>query len=129
MSEAKPKGKFWQFHLLTLMLMTLATGPMLSMNLYDQLGRHVIVGGGGSPYEDVSDNPKQRCWVWTAYQGWPMPVWEYYTVDGKSYGSYFCRFFGPVIPVILNVMLIVAALFCVGFFSEFLLRRREARKT
>jgi hypothetical protein len=128
MAETKPR-KFWQLHLLTLVLMALAAGPMLDMNLQDHQGRHVLVGEGGSPYEDVSENPKRRCRVWTAYQGWPMPAWEYYTVDGKSYGSYFFRICGPVIPAMLNVMLIGAVLFAVAFASEWLIRRREARKT
>jgi hypothetical protein len=128
MFEAKPQRPWLRFRLLTLVLMTLAAGPMLAMNLRDPQGPYVFVGGGGSPYEDVRENPQRRCWVWTAYQGWPIPVWEYYTVDGQSYGSYFFRICGPVIPIILNDMLIVAALFCVAFVSEFLICRREARK-
>ena len=62
MSEANPKRKFWQFHLLTLVLMTLATGGMIYLNMTQRIALE---------YQNKSGHHTMG----NAY-GWPLTCYE-----------------------------------------------------
>jgi hypothetical protein len=139
MSEAKPKRKFWQLHLSTAVLMMLFSGALLFANLstykgelrpcYGAVGNPVYTADG-IPLRRISDIP--TFYTQTYCRGWPFNYWKveldtgdshYRFVSGSDNPRYFYRNVG--LDCILGVMLLAAATFTL----EFLIRRREARKT
>jgi hypothetical protein len=108
----KPKRKFWQFHLSTAILVMIASGPLLWLNCSPRRSK-IFLAHWGDPARDYYADG--------FITGWPAPlkaVEDDGTVDAVS----------PIAPV-TNMVAGVAILLSVGFISEWLIRRREARKT
>jgi hypothetical protein len=107
MSEAgKPKRNFWQFHLFTATLLMFVCSGLLWANV--------------STYKFYVDSGFQADRAW----GWPFPwlIWMDHPV-GRDTESHL--FLGSI----LNPAVAVAILGIIAFVSEFIIRRREARKT
>jgi hypothetical protein len=121
MSDQKPKRPWFRFHLLTLVLMALAAGTFLGANMRERLG-------------------DRKVGEWRCY-GWPFDVAEVrgvitFSISGEPDPIIADPFdpvaFGPQYNganIALNCMMALSVLAAVAFVSEFLIRRREARKT
>ena len=111
MSEAeKPKRKFWQFHLLTLVLIVLASGGMIAASLHAR-SMGILQVSYGWPLEAAGRK------LGYEYAG-PPPGVEDHGLDLKW------KITGALADFIIAVVLIMV----VAVVSELLLRRREARK-
>jgi hypothetical protein len=122
MSEARPKRKFWQVHLSTALFLLMGVGRLLYANISNYRKgiietRKPLVGetDDGKPIvmgiAHVGGSSKEY--------GWPSTALV--TAFGESYWTVPSLFVNGVVAA-----LILAA---IGFLSEFLIRRREARKT
>ena len=99
----KPRRPWFQFHLLTAVILTLAAGALISINA---LKTYDVLGGSGS----------YRCgwplsWYWTSHSGVNNQLKASIQLD--------------VLLVDIGAALLI--LLAVAVFSEFLLRRRERR--
>jgi hypothetical protein len=101
MSE-KPKRKFWQFSLTTALLLALLISWLLFMNLY-------------------SEPSKQE--IHQQHYGWPFAAVQRNVVNGRTVRWYVedANLYGDL-AIALQIFLVVALI------SEWLIRRREARK-
>ena len=107
MSEPdKPKHRWFQFHLSTSILTMFVLGGILWMNI--------------EPYQayryDIHDDAQH--------------------LDGVAYGKPFCAvaihkesFELNWVGIVLDIIYLGGLVFVIAFFSELLIRRREARKT
>ena len=97
MSAAKPKRRFWQFHLSTAVVMTIAAGFLLygtlQPSIYKFHGKDIVT------------------------YGWPI---SYFYDDSSGW----C-----VEALIIDVLACIIVLPLAAYMLEWLLRRREARKT
>jgi hypothetical protein len=127
MSE-KPKGKFWQFHLLTLLLTMLAIGGLFWLNF-----RERVVSGID---EDEGGNIR----VTSIDQGWPFRIW-FRTAKLEFHDSESGKWISQWMPVagisqsgsdeffaVIDLCIAVFGLILFVVLSEWLIRRREARK-
>ena len=126
MISEKPTRPWFRFHLLTTVLMTLAAGGMLWMNV------NVVFDGD-----------------YIVWRGWPWPYWHHvlkyegvneygYTRSHRSLSAIpgappgFKRFtepgYYPALRVLGDAGLGLFVIFAVALVSELLLRRREGRK-
>jgi hypothetical protein len=119
MSEPdKPKRRFWQFHLSTAILMTVAAGGLFGLNLTKHIGyRNVNMMPLGAPESVYFSYPYHG-------QGWPFAFW--WTLLDDETGSKYA-FTGW--DLIADLSICVAILASIFFVSESIIRRREARKT
>ena len=114
MSEPpKPQRKFWQFHLSTMMLLSIVVAGLLYVfdhgPLYGERedGKQVVIG--------VYHADGAEC----KRYGWPIVCVA--TVSGKSYWG--------TADVVFNAVSAFWILGTMAVFSEWLIRRRKARKT
>lgn len=127
MSE-KPKRKFWQFHLLTAVLMTFVMAGILWIGV-SSVREHTGAAVGGASHE-IRMIILSRGFPWTAHleKGWArgersIASDEFEYERPESWQGQWC-YAGLIgdIAVALSVVALVAVL------SEWLIRRREARK-
>jgi hypothetical protein len=135
MSEAKPKRKFWQIHLSTAVAMMFVAGTLLGVNFLQSDELY-----GYQKYYEVNDLVHVR------RSGWPIttvlsikfegvPKIGVPKIAGIIQG-------GPTVPedtrfdvlprylsIPVNVLTAITMLFASAALFEFLIRRREARKT
>jgi hypothetical protein len=116
MSEAKPKRKFWQFHLSTAVLLILLAGGLLWLQLCDYLAQR--------QYAPLPPG------IFASY-GWPVLAYkfEYNFYDqGSSVVQESVHRWKPL-GVAVDALVALGVLVCAASFSEFLIRRREVRET
>jgi hypothetical protein len=109
MSEAKPKRRFWQFHLITLVLLTLAASLLVWLNL-----------------------PAKRAWGPASFYyeiGWPQSVYHYPVSIGPWDVGTPDALHSVADIIFVDLGIAMSILFNVAFTCEYLIRRREARKT
>jgi hypothetical protein len=141
MSE-KPRRRFWQFHLLTLVLMALAAGGMLLLGIKvpAEVRRSVVQDPtltllGDLKPEDAESDPDTQ-YFRTENYGWPDPFLQI-TAPVKAQGGKWIPYlddFAPITNLLWPNLVgdLIIAIGCLGaaaFLSESILRRREARKT
>jgi hypothetical protein len=111
MSEAKPKHKFWQFHLVTLVILILATAIVLLLNFSVRHSIDFVVQNDRRPYRSFFENCDSYGWPWTCYCWMPnLDRWNTVALGAD----------------IISALLILTL---VGVILEHWIRRREAHKT
>jgi hypothetical protein len=117
----KPKRKFWQFHLLTLVLMIMLAGTFVTLNIPREWG---LAGVGG---------PTERSWNSSnTTVGWPLKVvyFKYQITDLTRNLVLDSRIeIRNPFSLVWNTGICLFLLVLAFGFSEWLIRRREARKT
>jgi hypothetical protein len=117
MSE-KPKRKFWQFHLSTALILTIAASIILLLNIRLRDTEELIDHGGGQ-----SSIEQHYGWPCTVYRSLPNYVLARSDVfdDLKSKWSF--------TGLLINATLSTSVLAIVILVSESIIRHRETRKT
>jgi hypothetical protein len=115
--------KFWRFHLSTAVVLSLVVAGLLWVNLSPRQMR---------PWSDILPNHYFLVFGWpmTAYidatpaleRGIPNPMLMEARIRKTEYGWKFLHF-------VLDFSISISILILAGAFSEFLIRRREGRKT
>jgi hypothetical protein len=131
-SEAeKPKRKFWQFHLSTAVILIIVAGGLIGVNLTERMPH----------FEDPEVNHELFLLGEERIEhqyGWPMIAEETVNPGILSYSHIltsdkqvppktFCRWEPTAIAT--NAAVALSILIAFGFCAEFLIRRREDRKT
>jgi hypothetical protein len=124
MSETKPKLRFWQFHLSTAIILSIVAAVILFLNIRmrqtDELFEH---DNGGSSIED-------RCgWPFAIYRTIPEWLIQAEEADGQSEWSQHIKDNWSYSAIAANLLVGTTILFVVLVSCEWLIRRREARKT
>ena len=102
----KPKRNFWQIHLGTLLVEVVVAGLLLYPNVCFRACDEVsVVRGWPYAYGERPVNPKER-WI------------DYWKIDPELRRLHF----------VADAAICIAILIACGVFSEWLPRRREARK-
>jgi hypothetical protein len=125
----RPTRKFWQFHLLTLVLMTITVGTMLLIYFSPRIEVSQKWNGGvsrsytyGWPIELIIVEDTQREWLFrdellaTSYSAWEQ--FRYHSGTGTF-----------VLAFILDLITAAGSLCLSALVPEYLIRRRKARMT
>jgi hypothetical protein len=132
MSEAK-KWKLWRFHFSTAVAMVIVAGGLIGANVRPNSEGTLCAMNGmkllSTDYSRVGEFRRQREF------GWPLvcvgiedyvrssnKVWV--VAEGDKPQFYFARR-----PLLLNILISVVIILSFGVVLEFLIRRREDRKT
>jgi hypothetical protein len=134
MSENRPKRKFWQFHLLTSVILFLTASWMLHLNcrttqlikVRTERGYGWKTIGPGWPFHEVYFSPGVSTEAEIdevianiySYRSHPNDLPDN-TALHPHFGGY------PVVNLLVNLLLLAF----LAILSEWLIRRREARKT
>ena len=126
MSESeKPKRKFWQFHLSTAVALVIVAGGVAGANLTNSKPRRLSLG-----------IQKQYGWPLVAHETNDLSIlqpdcslssdecFKKFALEWSKSESRWNR-----IAAFIDSLIAIGILVAVAFCSEFLIRRREARKT
>jgi hypothetical protein len=131
MSETKPKRSCFRFHLLTAVLMMLVAASLLYLNFSSRV---III----ATCDDVSLISDVRGWPLCNFVEPTTTRWSDGTAYGKEtiykyknplYLRHDLLWTSDLIVVPVNILVNFTILVIVAFVCEFLIRRREARKT
>jgi hypothetical protein len=105
-TEPPKKRRFWQIHLSTLLIVTLATGLMLLPNIcFRSFDSMSFVRGWPYPYGEKPASPKTQ-WI------------DYYNIDPVARQTRF----------VADVAILIALVLASASVCEWIVRRREARR-
>jgi hypothetical protein len=122
----KPKRPWFRFHLLTAVLMMFAAGGVIGVNTCERVFREYQT----MPDSANSESRLLRTQLWG--MGWPFCYFQTRATVVRHKGDWDL---GPnhepieKMPLAGDIIIGVGIVIALAFVSEFLLRRREGRKT
>jgi hypothetical protein len=124
-----PERPWFRFHLLTLLLMTVAAGGLVGANLMRYQSYNSDIKVPKDMWEQF--NAQERAQFFNVGYGWPLCCYEivpaqhrlfFSDTEEESFRSVYYWSFA------INIVTALLILASTAFLSEFLLRRREGRK-